>query len=703
MLNDKVRDHCHFTGKYRGAAHSYCNLQLQIPKFVPVFFHNLAGYDCHLFIRELGGTPGMIKVIPKNKENYISFTKFIPIEENKFACIRFVDSYKFLGTSLDQLTKTLDKEDFIHIWQLCKNEDQFKLLRRKGVYPYDYMTGWNKYEEKCLPPISNFFNNLTNENISQSDYNHALKVWESFEIENLGQYTDVYVKSDVLLLADIFEKFRITCKRNYSLDPAFYLTAPSISFDAMLLKTKVKLELITNLEMIRMIQKGIRGGICLCPKRYAKSNNIYQSDFDPSKPNKYLVYIDCNNLYGYALSGYLPYSDFTFLSEQDCQHLDVTKISDNNEIGYILEVDLIYPEYLHDLHNDLPFCAQNFIPPGSKYKKLTPNLYDKFFYVIHYVHLKKCLENGLILKKIHRAIRFKQSPYLKSYIDLNTKLRQESKSVFEQDFFKLLNNSIFGKTLEDTERRVNVKLVNNWSDERNKTKKMMCAEELIARPNFHSSSIFSENLVAIQLNREEVVLDKPIYIGFTVLELSKSHMYDFHYSVMKKKYDDKLSLCYTDTDSFLYSIETYDFYKDLKESLLNYFDTSNYALNNKFDITQNNKKVPGLFKDELGGNIILEFVGLRSKMYSIKTCVTEIKKAKGVKKCVANNLKFSDYSHVLLSGETVRKKNVHFKTIKHVIFTQEQNKVALARKDDKRFILEDNIKTLSWGHYSISI
>lgn len=704
LVGDKVRDHCHFTGKYRGAVHSYCNLKFQLPKFIPVFFHNLAGYDCHLFIRELSMSPGSIKVIPKNKENYISFTKFVSLPDDQFVALRFVDSFKFLGTSLEQLAKNLEPDDFLHLRQYCQDNEQFNLLCRKGVYPYEYMSSWECYEEKKLPPIENFYSNLTNESINESEYKHAENVWNYFKIKNLGEYTDLYVKSDVLLLADIFEKFRKTCKNNYCLDPAFYLTAPSLSFDAMLLQTKVKLELISDFEIVRLIQKGIRGGICLCPTRYAVSNNKYQSDYNPNELDNFLMYIDCNNLYGFAMCGYLPHSDFRMLNEEECKLLDVTSVPSDNEHGFILEVDLEYLESLHDLHNDLPFCAENFVPPGSKHtKKLIPNLYNKYNYVIHYEHLKICINHGLRLKKIHRAITFKQSPFLKQYIDLNTELRKKTNSLFEQDFFKLLNNSIFGKTLEDTERRVDVKLVNRWSDNRNKTNKYFTAEQLIARPNFQSLTVFDENLVAIQMKREKIILNKPIYIGFAVLELSKAHMYDFHYAVMKNFYKDKLTLCYTDTDSLLYSIQTQDFYFDMKKHFSKYFDTSNYPNKNDYNIFPKNKKIPGLFKDELGGKIILEFVGLRSKLYSIKTKQYEIKKAKGVKKPVTKKLNFSDYVDVLLNGNQLRGKNIHFKSIRHQIFTREQNKVALSRKDDKRFILNDNVSTISWGHYSITM
>lgn len=223
---------------------------------------------------------------------------------------------------------------------------------------------------------------------------------------------------------------------------------------------------------------------------------------------------------------------------------------------------------------------------------------------------------------------------------------------------------------------------------------------LIARPNFNSASIFTENLVAIQLNPEIVTLDKPIYIGFTVLEISKSHMYDFHYSHMKPFYGENLNLCYTDTDSFLYFIKTDDLYRDLKISFHRHLDTSNYPEDNIYNICKKNKKVPGLFKDELGGELIVQFVGLRSKLYCIKTQEKQLKKAKGTKKHAIRDIRFRDYENVLFNKELLRKKNTVFKSIKHEIFTQALSKVALSSNDDKRVILRDNIHTLSWGHTS---
>lgn len=701
--DNKVRDHCHLTGQYRGAAHSQCNLKLQVPRFLPVFFHNLSGYDCHLFIKELCKTPGEVKLIPKSMEKYISFTKYVILnsEENCFP-LRFVDSFKFLSSSLDNLAKSMNKTDFYHLQKTFPHTNQFELLLRKGIYPYEHMKTWQSYEEKKLPQQKDFFSSITNESVTREQFQHAKLVWDTFRIKDMGQYTDLYLKTDVLLLTDIFENFRRTSKTHYKLDPAFYLTAPSLSYDAMLLKTGVTLELIHDFEMFRMIQSGIRGGICLCSNRYAEANNMYCNDYDCSKPESYLVYIDCNNLYGYSMCQYLPYSGFQWLSENEIESFVVMDIPDDGAWGYFLMCDIQYPAHLHTNHNDLPFCAEKMVPPGGMMEKLVPNLYDKYNYVIHYVHLKTCLKHGLKLKKIHRIIKFKQSTFLKQYIDLNTELRKKAVSPFEQDFFKLLNNSVFGKTLENTERRVTVKFVNTWNDQNNISKKKIGASELINKPNFHRISILSDDLVAIQMKPESVELNKPIYIGFSVLELSKSHMYDFHYSVIKPYYSNRVTLMYTDTDSFVYSIKTHDFYNDLRQRFLKHFDTSNLELNNQFNIPLKNKKVPGLFKDELSGKVIKKFVGLRSKLYCITTNNEySIKKAKGVKKPVVQNLGISDYTNVLLNDQIIRKKQVLFKSIKHEVFTQTVNKVALCNKDDKRFIINDKISTLAWGHKRI--
>lgn len=517
--NEKfVTDHDHFTGLYRGPAHKSCNLKTKKCSFIPIIFHNLSNYDCHLFITEFANICGRINIIPKTKEKYISFTKFLPINSQESVQLKFIDSLNFLSSSLDKLVHTLRSDDFTNLRKYFEDEKLFNLIKRKGVYCYNFIDSIKRYEETQLPPRSKFFNKLTSESISEENYNHAIKVWKAFNIKTLGEYTDLYLKCDVLLLADVFEKFRCMSLQYYGLDPCFYVSSPALSWDAMLLYTNIELDLITDVEMYQMLEKGIRGGLAQCSLRYAQANNKYLPEYDKNKPSSFLVYLDCVNLYGFAMMKKLPISDFKFLTSNEIQHFDVASIPHDNEYGYILEVDLHYPINIHDLHSDLPFASERYAPIGKNVSKLIANLNDKYCYIIHYEHLKKCLKNGLKLIKIHRIISFRQKNFLEPYISLNTSFRQKAQSDFEKDFFKKQNNSIFGKTIENKRKQIDVKLVHIWSDKFNKTNKLVGAEKYISAPNFKSLSIFSENLVAIQLEQTQVVLDRPIYIGFSVLD-----------------------------------------------------------------------------------------------------------------------------------------------------------------------------------------
>lgn len=221
----KVRDHDHLTAKFRGVAHSYCNLNYKNPNFVPVFIHNLAGYDAHLFIKELGNDDDNISLIPDNEERYISFTK----HNNKCGVkLRFVDSFKFMADSVDKLCSNLKKKQFRETAKFFPQE-LLDLLIRKGVYPYDYMDSEEKFNKTSLPSKKEFYNRLNKSLISDNDYKHAQKVWEAFKIKNMREFTELYNKSDVLLLADIMENFRDVCMKAYKLDPAWYYTSPGLS------------------------------------------------------------------------------------------------------------------------------------------------------------------------------------------------------------------------------------------------------------------------------------------------------------------------------------------------------------------------------------------------------------------------------------------------------------------------------------------
>ena len=708
--NDKVRDHCHFTGKYRGAAHNTCNLRFKIPKNIPVIFHNGSTYDYHFIIKELACEfDGNFECLGENTETYITFS--VPIKnriENKNMDITYkikvIDSFSFMATSLSKLVDNLtdnihnDKcikcksnlcfvramnetlfkcidcekeyekeinkelvERFANTYKFFNNDiNKFIMLLRKGVYPYEYMDGWNKFNEKIIPSKELFYSNLTLENISEVDYMHVNNVFKIFELNNLGDYHDLYVRSDTLLLANVFENFRNACLNNYELDPAHFVSLPGLAWQACLKKTNVELELLTDYDMLLIIEEGMRGGICHAIQRYVKANNQYMKDYDKKKKSSYIQYLDANNLYGKAMTEKLAVRGFRWMDDISRIDEDFVRGYDKNDIkGYILEVDVDYPNKLKNLHSDLPFLPERMVINNTK--KLVCNLHDKKNYVVHINVLKQALDHGLKLRKVHIVIEFDQEAWLKEYIDVNTELRKKASNDFEKDFFKLMNNAVFGKTMENVRKHRDIKLVKT-DKKRNK---------LMSEPNYHTTKLIDNNLAIIEMRKVKVKMNKPIYLGLSILDISKITMYEFWYDYVKSKYEDKARLCYMDTDSFVVNIKAKDFYKDIAENVKERFDTSNYIYDRPLP-TGVNKKVIGLMKDELGGDIITEFVALRPKAYSYTTNdFIEMKKAKGTKKCVVNKmLRFEDYKKCLFSNGKVLKSQQRFKSENHEVYTE---------------------------------
>ena len=306
---------------------------------------------------------------------------------------------------------------------------------------------------------------------------------------------------------------------------------------------------------------------------------------------------------------------------------------------------------------ELPFSPERM--EIDKRKKLLCNLYNKEKYVVHIRSLKQAINHGLIFKKVQRVMQFNQEAWLKPYIDMNTELRKKAKHDFEKDFFKLMNNAVFGKTMENVRKHRDIKLVT--TDKRR--------NQLVSEPNYHAIKWFSKNL-AIEMKKTKVKMNKPIYLGLSMLEISKILMYEFWYDYMKPKYSDNVKLCYMDSDSFIIYIKTEDFNKDIADDVDKRSDTSGYEVDRPLP-TGKNKKVIGLMKDELGGKIMTEFVALRPKTYSYLTddC-KEDKKAKGTKKCVIKReLKFNNYKDCLLNDKVVLKSQQRFKSERHDIYT----------------------------------
>ena len=419
-------------------------------------------------------------------------------------------------------------------------------------------------------------------------------------------------------------------------------------------------------------------------KRDGKANNPFMGkEFDPDSPTKYLAYLDANNLYGWAMCNPLPVRNFEWMSDSE--------LKDWKNYSSVLEVDLEYPEDLHDLHNDYPLAPERLKIGGVE--KLIPNLCNKSKYIIHHKTLKLYESLGLKIMRIHRGIKFEESAWLKPYITLNTDLRTNARNDSEKDFFKLMNNSVFGKTMENIRNRVDISLVND----RRK------AEKLAAKPNFKHLTIFDENLVSIHMKRTKLKFNKTVYCGMAILDLSKTLMYDLHYNYIKPKFGENAKLLFTDTDSLCYEIQTDDFFKDISQDVEQKFDTSNYPKDHKSEIpTGKNKKVIGMMKDEAGGKIIKEFIGLRAKLYSYKMYEgKEEKKCKGIKNVIRNKITREDYKNSLFQAKAKLTKMNVIRSRAHNIYTEKINKVALSCEDDKRIILEDGVHTLALGHFKL--
>ena len=368
-----------------------------------MIFHNLKGYDSHLVFEELSKFNCSVSVIPNGLEKYMSFT----LGKN----IVFIDSMLLMNSLLDKLVTNLN--DFKYLSSAFSGE-QLELFKKKSVFPYEDTNSFKKFKEDCLPDNVFFVNSLKDCGISEKHYQRVCDVWKVFKIKNLGEYHDLYLKTDVLLLCDVFEKFISVSLEDYGLDPCHYYSSPGRSWDAMLKMTGVKLEKINNIDIHLFLEKGMRSGISYISNRYSKSSD-----------NKTIMYWDPNNLYVWAMIQDLPYEGFKFLIEEEISAFDLGSISENSKIGYILEVDLEYRRELHNLHSDYPLCPEKVkvkYEMLSKYckdivdwynikvggvKKLIPNLYDKSKYVVHYKNLKYYLGLGMKLVKIHRVLCFK--------------------------------------------------------------------------------------------------------------------------------------------------------------------------------------------------------------------------------------------------------------------------------------------------------
>jgi hypothetical protein len=720
LYNKKVRDHCHLIGphqlNYRHTLCNRCNLTYGASNHsrYPIIIHNFSGYDSHLIISQLdkcGKTS--LSVIPKNTERYLSL---------RVNCWQFIDSLAFLPASLNTLVNSLKQKginSFIHTTKLNKNEEKLVYLLNKNPYPYNFATTLDDYNLPELPPLEAFKNEMTNKQISTAEYEYANKLYNIFHCHTFLDYHMQYLKCDVTLLADVFENYRTISLAEYQLDPAYYISAPQLSFDAMLRMSNEKLDCIHDLDMTAFLERGIRGGISVVSKKLSLANNLHMgSAYDDTKPSSYISYFDCCNLYGHAMKYPLPYKKFRWLSKKEIARFDLKAHDIESNIGYILEVDLLYPKTIHDKTQFYPLAPEKMCPSNfdlspltlklkqklgisnttSHQSKLIPNLNNKKKYIVHYLNLQYYLQEGMILKKIRRILKFCQKRWLAPFIKTNTVKRQNATSEFDKLYFKQLNNSCYGKMLENKRKRINLKLVTTERE----------FDTLVGKPNFVGVKEFNNNLAGITLQKPKVVLDKPIYAGFTILDISKLVMFTFFKLITQQLYTpDRVDLLLTDTDSFIFEIRTKNLYDDLQK-IQKYLDTSNYPKDHPL-YNPKNKMVPGTFKDEFppskNPGILTEFCGLKSKIYSLITLNQQnTLKAKGLNRTSICYVQHSDYVNCLKQDCSIETKNINsFRSFAHILYTTKSAKTVLNSYCDKRYFLNNGVDSLPFGHYLIDI
>ena len=653
------------------------------------------------------------EIIPKTNEEYISVT---------YGCIRFIDSYRFLSSGLDSLVKALVdnsqktlknlKEEIVdndEIFDIVKkiaedktiedlkkdylNEiknleeallnymgendlkifktgfpNKWKYLTKKLAYPYENFNSIDDYKK----PVNNlkekdFFSKLKNKCPDDEKIERTVDIIKRFNIKN-GELTEIYLKSDVLLLACVFEKVIKVSVNEFGINPLYCVSLPGYTWLCGLKYTGINLQTLQGKHMILLLENNIRGGISI-----VMGDRCVKSD-----ENKKILYVDANNLYGHSMSQPLPYNEIKF--DNNVKLEDILNTPDDNDIGYFVEADLIYPDNIKEKTKNFPFAPVNkkIIPDNYNdfMKSIKPDTYiqnkklicdwsDKKNYLIHYRMLKFYVRHGMIVDKVHDIISFKQSRWLEKYINFNTQKRDQAVNDFEKDFYKLLNISFYGKTMENVRNRLKIKFI-----EKDDYRGIIKQQSKLTFNGIHESY---ENCDSYTFKQNEVPMDKPIYLGFTVLELSKLLMYETYYDILQPySSQENIQLHYIDTDAFVLSLKTQDIIKDLK-NLEDIFDFSNLDKTHEL-FSNKNKKVIGKFKIETPKNIgIDEFVCLRSKMYAFKCGDDSKNKLKGISKSQSKNIKFEEYKKCLYGEDSQQEcDNYIIRSINHEMVLQKE-------------------------------
>ena len=711
LIHTKVKHHDHYSGLYLSPMHHSCNIRLVAQTCISIYCHNLVSYDQMFLISGL-------KDFKKHKISGIPFN-YEKFKMLKIGSFQFLDSMQLMSGSLDNLVKDLvvSGHEFKMLDQFLgepvKPEEK-KLLLSKGIYCYEFFTSLEALKnQKCLPPIEAFYSKLKGCGISESDYQLAQQVFKTFQCADMLDYLSFYCILDTILLMEATFSFRFTMFEEFNLDCTHYITLPSLAFDCMLKTVGKPIELCWDSDMILMFENGIRGGVSFVAKRHAAlTAEELEENEDECKHN--LLYLDCVNLYSTSQSAYMPIGDYKWLDPEEFKDTDWMKLEHEERThGMVLELDLFYPSSLHLLHDDLPLAPDRKIVTSTdmspyskscielfkgknkvcKYatEKLCSTLEDKVKYICHYRTLAFYLRHGMVLGKIHRIIGFRQEPFIRPFIEHMTHKRKTAPTKNKATTFKNAMNSVYGSTLMNKRKHFTVKFA---------TTPKMC-DKYMAHACYKSHKVLGENLVAIYLNKKYVRLDSLFAVGYSILELSKLHMYEIWYDFMLPVLGrENLNLILTDTDSFFVEVNNIP-RKEIWKRLAPIMDFSNYPKNSPL-YSDERRCIPGYMKNETPQEVINEVVGLKSKSYIFSVKGGRVNPVcKGIARATKRSYTVAMYRDCIENKKEICSKMVCFRAINHKITTREINKLGLSSSDDKRFILDCARHTVAMGNECI--
>ena len=706
----KCRDHDHYTGAYLGAAHNDCNLHRTESDFIPIFAHNFTGFDSHLILKEVaaatsddGGTPFRIdSALPNNTEKFKTF---------QIGPYRFLDTMAFLPSSLEALVDDLRSggHKFPFLTHFYPDSEQRELLLRKGVYCYEYATSIMRLLcTRDIPAKREFYSRLKNSHIDEEDYQHARRVFRAFRCDNLLDYTKLYVRTDVILMAEAYLAFREEIYNRFELETNHYLSLPMLAQDIWLLTTGAKVEFIRDPSIRTWLANAIRGGVSFINLRH---HDLTEEE-EKGNVRDVLVLLDVSNLYGWAMCQPLPRGQYRFLPPEQAASFELGNNllgidyneDDESSTGFILEVDLHYPEALHLDHNSFPLapekrtisfdmlspyaraCYEEFYGKRTfKSQKLITSFEVKKHYVVHGRTLHAYLRLGLRVGKIHRVMSFRQSPFMRPYIEMCSKLRAESVSKFKSNLFKLLSNSLYGRMIMSQDKRLDVKFITHRES----------ALRWHSSPRFKTATVCSPQLEAVFMEKGYIIANESWAIGFSILELSKYLMSHLFYEEIRPAFNGAATVLFSDTDSFLLRVPSGNVDEALS-SISHLMDFANYDPAHPFFNTDR-KNVVGFLKNESPRRPIQRFAGVRAKCYSYETgdnegkspriTTTTTSKCKGIAKTFRSTIPFRAYRDAVLNMTQHRVEQFNLQSKAHSIYLMKQNRLAFTSFDDKRYLM----------------